>query len=70
MIRLRIVCFSLLFLLGCTGVTSHSRSGGSSGRIPNVKLQTHLQENIKFYDDFIAGNIVLINFMYTSCDGL
>lgn len=35
--------------------------------LPNVSVVDHHGTKIKFYDDLIAGKIVVINFIYTSC---
>lgn len=37
------------------------------GYFPNVALQTHDGETVRFYDDLIKGKSVIISFMYTSC---
>lgn len=34
---------------------------------PNVTLLTQTGEPVKFYDDLIAGKLVVINFIYTEC---
>jgi protein SCO1/2 len=36
-------------------------------RFPNLSLQTHEGEAVRFYDDLIKDKIVLINFMYARC---
>jgi len=36
---------------------------------PKITLQTQEGKKVTFYDDMIKGKIVLINFMYTRCDG-
>jgi protein SCO1 len=38
-------------------------------RFPNVPLQTHEHQEVRFYDDLIKDKTVLINFMYTECQG-
>ncbi len=35
--------------------------------LPNVTVTTHRGQTVKFYDDLIAGKIVVISFVYTSC---
>ncbi len=40
------------------------------GYWPNTVLTTHRNEKVKFYDDLVEGKCVLINFMYTKCDGI
>ena len=37
---------------------------------PNVELITHTGRRVRFYDDLIFDRTVLINFMYTTCDGI
>jgi protein SCO1/2 len=37
-------------------------------RFPNLVLKTHQGEVVRFYDDLLKGKIVLINFMYASCE--
>lgn len=39
--------------------------GGSY--FPNVVLTTHEGEQVRFFDDLIAGKIVMVNFIYTTC---
>ena len=36
---------------------------------PNIELVTQDGERVRFYDDLIFERVVLINFMYTSCEG-
>ena len=36
-------------------------------RFPNVSLQTHEHQEVRFYDDLLKDKTVLINFMYTAC---
>ncbi len=36
--------------------------------LPNVWLQTHLGKEVRFYDDLVKGNkVVVFNMMYTAC---
>ncbi len=37
---------------------------------PNVTLTTHEGKKVRFYDDLIKDKIVIINFMYSRCDGV
>ena len=37
---------------------------------PNVKLVTHENREVRFYDDLVKGKIVLFNFFYTRCEGI
>ena len=45
--------------------------GGQRWRrhFPNVVLTTHRGEKVRFYDDLLKGKVVVINFMFTTCDG-
>ena len=50
--------------------TAPAKLAASPGRarFPNVLLTTHRGERVRFYDDVIRGNkIVLLNMMYTQC---
>ena len=40
------------------------------GYFPNHELTTHDGRTVRFYDDLLRGKTVLINFMYTDCDGI
>lgn len=44
------------------------RSEDLLARFPNVVLKTHDGRNVRFYDDLLKDKIVLVNFMYASCD--
>jgi len=37
---------------------------------PNLELRTHEDRPVRFYDDLIKDKIVLINFMYATCEGV
>jgi protein SCO1/2 len=39
-------------------------------RLPNVEFRTQDNRRVRFYDDLIKGKKVLINFMYTECNGI
>ena len=52
------------------GRESAPRTGPRAGYFPNAILRTHENKPVRFYDDLIKGKVVLINFMYTNCDGL
>jgi protein SCO1 len=47
-----------------TAATDRRRS-----RFPNVPLHTHENQEVRFYDDLLKDKTVLINFMYTECQG-
>ena len=38
-----------------------------AGYFPNVPLVTHDGRTVRFFDDLIAGRVVAINFIYTTC---
>lgn len=38
--------------------------------LPNVVLRTHLNKEVRFYDDLMKDKIVIINFMYATCEGV
>jgi len=40
------------------------------GYFPNVELTTSDGRKVRFFDDLVRGKKVLINFMYTQCDGI
>src|SRR5215470_14145060 len=42
---------------------------GSRRRFPNPLLTTHEGRPVRFYDRFVRGRFVLINFAYTRCEG-
>lgn len=52
------------------GRESAPRTGPRAGYFPNAILRTHENKPVRFYDDLIKGKVVLINFMYTNCEGL
>ncbi len=37
---------------------------------PNITLTTHEGRKVRFYDDLLKDKIVLINFMYATCEGV
>ena len=37
---------------------------------PNLVLVTQEGKRVRFYDDLVKGNIVVLNFMFTSCSGV
>src|ERR1051325_9627111 len=40
------------------------------GRVPNVIVQTHVSKTVHFYDDLVKDKVVVINFMYPTCNGV
>jgi protein SCO1/2 len=45
--------------------------GGARPRrgFPNVRLRTHRNEVVRFYDDLVKNKVVVVSFMYTRCEG-
>lgn len=39
-----------------------------AGHFPDVVLRTHEGNNVRFYEDLLKDKIVLINFMYATCE--
>lgn len=56
-----------LFLPALTGAAARSRNGPRAAYFPNPVLRTHEGRKVRFYDDLIAGRIVVVNMMYTYC---
>lgn len=44
------------------------KRGPRADYFPNYTLTTHENRQVKFYDDLIEGKIVMVNFMYTTCE--
>ncbi len=42
----------------------------TSERIPNIVLYTQDNEQVRFYDDLVKDRIVLIYFMFTTCEAI
>ncbi len=53
---------------GEAAVVPTRNPGPSAGYFPNVRLRTHEDEEVLFYDDLIRGRIVTINFMSCRAD--
>lgn len=59
---------SLTGLAGAVRATgSRPGAGPRAGYFPNAVLQTEEGRTVRFYDDLIAGKVVVINMMYTVC---
>lgn len=41
-----------------------------SDRFPNPLLVTHDERSVRFYDDLVKDRIVVVNFMYSSCENI
>jgi protein SCO1 len=50
--------------------TSKKSSSASSNYFPNLVLLTQDNRPVHFYDDLLKGKIVLINFIFTTCQGV
>lgn len=47
-----------------------SGSSGSSTYFPNLVMLTQDNRPVHFYDDLLKGKVVLINFIFTTCQGV
>lgn len=50
------------------GSSFNSNAGPFAERFTNVVVTTHEGDNVHFYDDLLKDKVVLINFMYASCE--
>jgi protein SCO1/2 len=48
--------------------TTPSREVLRQRYFPNVLLTTHQGEKVRFYDDLMKNKIVIVNFMYATCE--
>jgi len=69
MFRLRTLLPLLALPLLTPADHAQDPEGSPWGRdyFPNVELTTHEGQKVRFFDDLIAGKVVCINFIYTSC---
>ena len=51
-------------------LVKNSRVGRLRGYFPNTRLVTSDGQEVRFYDDLVKGKKVLIQFMYTQCNGI
>jgi protein SCO1 len=51
-------------------VRRSSRDAIRARYFPNVVLRTHEDRPVRFYDDLIKDKVVVINFMYATCEGV
>jgi protein SCO1/2 len=63
------------FLLGAYGaaaaIPALAARPQSNEYLPNVVLQTHLGKEVRFYDDLVKGNkVVVFNMIYTACQNI
>ncbi len=77
-IEKRSLLFGAAAALVSAGVMAVPRSSPVQGpreqmrqkRFPNVALLTHTGKEVRFYDDVLKDQKVVINFMYTVCSGI
>ncbi len=70
-LRLQLVP-ALLLLASAASAGGDPPAGSAAGKwgaeyFPNVPLITHEGKTVHFFDDLIAGKVVVVNFIYTSC---
>jgi protein SCO1/2 len=51
-------------------VIPSSRDAIRARYFPNLVLRTHEDRRVRFYDDLIKDKVVVINFMYATCEGV
>lgn len=68
--RVALALPAALLFLGGARLADVEAGGPRAGYFPKVTLRTQDDKEVRFYEDLIEGKIVLINFMYTKCDGL
>lgn len=49
-------------------ILPQAKQGPRADYFPNFTLTTHEDRRVKFYDDLLADKIVMVNFMYTTCE--
>src|SRR5262245_54554797 len=59
---------SALVVREAKGGVSRPVNGFHAGYFPNVVLRTHEDREVRFYDDLLKNKIVVINFMYATCE--
>ena len=57
-------------LFGQTAARRSPRDAIRARYFPNVVLRTHEGRPVRFYDDLVRDKIVVINFMYATCEGV
>lgn len=65
--RRQMLIASALALPTLAGAVGTSRTGPRAAYFPTAVLKTHEGRKVRFYDDLIAGKVVVINMMYTYC---
>lgn len=51
-------------------VRRSSERAKHSDRIPDVELVTHDEKPVRFYEDLVKDRIVIVNFMYATCENI
>jgi protein SCO1/2 len=59
-----------LVLAACAAAPTEVPPGPRADYFPNLVLRTQDDRPVRFYDDLLKRRIVVINVMYTSCDGV
>lgn len=49
---------------------TYRTTGRASDRFPNIVLRSHDNQTMRFYDDLVKDRVAVINFMYSTCDGI
>ena len=57
-------------LLPPASAAGAAANGPRASYFPSVALRTHENQPVQFYDLVRGGRLVVINFMYTRCDGI
>ena len=55
---------------GATSAKPNSTAPASANYFPNLVLFTQDNRPVHFYDDLLKGKVVLINFIFTTCQGV
>jgi cytochrome oxidase Cu insertion factor (SCO1/SenC/PrrC family) len=55
---------------GATSAKPNTTAPASAGYFPNLVLVTQDNQRVHFYDDLLKGKVVLINFIFTTCQGV
>jgi cytochrome oxidase Cu insertion factor (SCO1/SenC/PrrC family) len=67
MLRSHTLFLALSILALGAAPAAHDGSPWGRDYFPNIELTTHEGQKVRFYDDLVAGKVVCINFIYTSC---
>lgn len=67
--RVRAAALSAFLLLAACGPQT-AAAGRNARSLPDVVLQNQHGEDVRFYRDVVAGHSVVVQFLYTRCDGV